>query len=102
MKPTPPSLSEAELDALLAQARAARLDTSRAEYGFETRVLARWRRRSPAAMWGVLSWRLMPVFAAVALVLFFWQEHTMAEMHEVDQVASLENIDTADVGDNLN
>ncbi len=45
-------------------------DTSRAEYGFETRVLARL--REPVAPWFALAWRLLPAFAAVVLVAGAW------------------------------
>jgi hypothetical protein len=102
MNPHSSPLSDSELDALLAEARWARSDTARAEYGFESRLLARLRGLRPESAWGMLSWRMMPVFAAVALILVVWQERTLAEVHDADQVASLENIDTADGGDNLN
>ena len=65
MKTPPLSDDDAALDALFAAARAQRPDTSRAEYGFETRLLARITgRKSPArdgwiefAAW---CWRLVP------------------------------------------
>ncbi|MEI6085435.1 MAG: hypothetical protein WCS70_14205 [Verrucomicrobiota bacterium] len=55
-------------DKLFKAAREAKPDTSRAEYGFETRLLARLRaeRSQP------ISWRLLPVFAAIVLMLGVW------------------------------
>jgi len=55
-------------DKLFKVVREAKPDTSRAEYGFETRLLARLRaeRSQP------IAWRLLPVFAAVVIVLGVW------------------------------
>lgn len=60
-------------DKLFKAARATKPDTSRVEYGFETRLLARLRtERSQPVAWFAWTWKLMPVFAAVVLALGIW------------------------------
>ncbi len=62
--------AEERLDSLFAKARAISPDTSAAEEFFETRLLARLReRRAPWQAWFSWTWRLMPVFAIVVLLL---------------------------------
>jgi hypothetical protein len=61
------------LDNLFKAARAARPDTARVEYGFETRLLARLRaERTQAVPWLAFTWKLMPVFAAIVVALGVW------------------------------
>ena len=61
------------LDKLFNAARAAIRDTSRVEYGFETRLLARLRAEQQQAVpWFAYAWRLLPVFAAIVLALGVW------------------------------
>jgi hypothetical protein len=61
------------LDNLFKAARAAKRDTSRAELGFETRLLARIRaERAQAAPWFAFAWKLLPAFAAIVVVLGVW------------------------------
>ena len=63
----------AKLDELFAAARATKPDTSRAEFGFETRLLARLRSEGTAAAPGLAwVWRLVPVFAAIVVALGVW------------------------------
>jgi hypothetical protein len=58
------------LDGLFAEARASRSDTAAAEEGFEARLLARLdERRSSQRLWFVWSWRFVPLFTAVAIVI---------------------------------
>ncbi|HEY6871833.1 MAG TPA: hypothetical protein VI298_03785 [Geobacteraceae bacterium] len=58
------------LDGLFVAARTMRRDTAVVEERFETRLLARIaERRSSWLLWSVWSWRLVPVFAAVAVVV---------------------------------
>ena len=67
--------SDEQLDKLFAAARAARPDTARMEFGFETRLLARLRAdlgRSAAGAWCAWAWRLLPGFAAVVLAMGVW------------------------------
>jgi hypothetical protein len=60
-------------DKLFAAARVARIDASRIEFGFETRLLARIRAEKQAsAPWFVWAWRLAPVFAAIVVALGLW------------------------------
>ena len=65
---------DAFLDDLLAAAREDRPDTSRAEYGFETRLMARIAapEAAPAGWWFAWTWRLAPFFAVIALSLSAW------------------------------
>ncbi len=63
------------LDALFATARAQRPDTSRAQFGFETRLMARLReRRQPDALslWTLVTWRMVPLCAAAVIALALW------------------------------
>lgn len=64
-------IDNARLDELFAAARRAAPDTSRLEYAFETRLLARLReeRETSVQTW---AWRLCPFFAAVAVALTLW------------------------------
>jgi hypothetical protein len=59
------------LDSLFRAVREDAPDTSRAEYGFETRVMARIRseRRSTWQGW---AWRLCPFFTALAVAVSAW------------------------------
>ena len=58
----------ANLEKLFQAARAMKPDTACAEFGFETRLLARLRAERSRPV----TWRLLPVFAAVVLVLGVW------------------------------
>jgi hypothetical protein len=61
------------LDKLFKAARAARRDTSSAEFGFETRLLARLRaERTQSAPWVAFAWKLVPAFAAIVIALSVW------------------------------
>jgi len=65
-------MNDDALDSLLTQARrAGPRDTSRAQYGFETRLLARLS-PSPFTLW---LWRLAPFFAVLAIGMTWsvWQ-----------------------------
>jgi len=70
-------MNDEQLDNLFQAARADRPDTARAEFSFETRLLARLRaNRQQPAPWYAFTWKLMPAFAAVVLALAAW---TVAE-----------------------
>jgi hypothetical protein len=61
------------LDKLFRAARAVKRDTSRAEFGFETRLLARLRaERAQAAPWFAFAWKLAPAFVAIVIALGIW------------------------------
>jgi len=66
-------MNDDQLNKLFAAARQAPPDTGRAEFGFETRLLARLRAvRQGELPWFVWTWRLAPVFAAVVIALGVW------------------------------
>lgn len=65
-------MNDEQLNNLFARARQASRDTTRAEYGFETRLLARLRDSRPASPWALWTWRLMPFFAAAVIAVGFW------------------------------
>ncbi len=95
--------SDSSLDALFAQARALRPDTGRAEYGFETRLLARLRtERDPSSIWAMVSWRLAPLFAALVIGLTIWQSELVSETNDAETLAQLDNPAASDLWDNAN
>ena len=99
LPPPANSSNDNELDRLFAKARAAdSLDTSRIEYGFETRLLARTRARATFAAW---QWRLLPFFAVItiAAVLSAWdspEDRDLALVAGIDGISS-EWTDLADL-----
>jgi hypothetical protein len=104
-----PSLprSEAELDALFARARTHRADTSAAEFAFETRLLARLRadrvtQVETGSVWALVSWRLIPFFAACVVALTVWHSQIVTETNEAEQKAYVENAETMDSWNSLN
>ena len=88
-EPTP----DPQLDALFALARARRPDTSAAEYAFETRLLARLRAGATRIRleWAMVSWRMIPFFAACVVALTLWQSQIVKETDDAAQAAYLEN-----------
>lgn len=67
-------MNDEQLSRLFAAAREAAPDTARAEFGFETRLLARLRaERGALVPWFVWTWRLAPLFAAIVLALGVWE-----------------------------
>jgi hypothetical protein len=95
--------TDERLDALLAGARAARPDTSRREYGFETRLLARLRaRRESEPHWSALSWRMLPFFAVLVLLLTLWHAEVIADSGETQGMNYIANVDSGDLTGNLN
>ncbi len=96
-------LPDPELDALFALSRHDRPDTSRAEYGFETRLLARLHsRRETGSIWAMVSWRLVPFFAACVVALMLWHAEVVAETNDVEQMVFVENPEPLDAWNNLN
>ena len=87
------------LEPLFARARAARPDTARAEFAFETRLLARLREKAAPARagMGVFAWRLLPFLALVVLGLGVVQVATGSDSQEAEQAASLQNPDAVDL-----
>ena len=79
MNEPPSSMSDDELDQLLADARRLRPATGRQEFAFETRLLARLGDdRESLGRW---SWRLLPWLAALVLALgiFSWSGGAMTD-----------------------
>jgi hypothetical protein len=94
---------DAELDALFARARAQRPDTSRAEYGFETRLLARLRsERNSSSIWAMVSWRLIPFLGAGVVALLVWNAQLSAETDDAVQTAYNENPEAVEIWSHLN
>jgi hypothetical protein len=87
------------LDPLFARARALRPDTARAEFAFETRLLARLRgAQKPAhSGMGLLAWRVVPYLALLVLGLGVAQLETSRESQEAEQAASLQNPEAVDL-----
>jgi hypothetical protein len=92
---------DGQLDALFAQARAHRPDTSKAEYAFETRLLARLRtERETSSVWAMVSWRLIPFFAACVVALTLWQAEVASDTTDAATIAGLTNPVAADLWSN--
>ena len=68
-----------QLDALCRAARADVPDSARAEFGFETRLLARLREERGTSIFS-WAWRLCPFFAALAIAAAFWTRTTNAHV----------------------
>ena len=77
-------------DKLFQAARQERPDTSRVEFAFETRLLARL--RTPAEPWTAWTWRLAPVFAAVVLALGIWNYTVPVPNIETTDEATLASV----------
>jgi hypothetical protein len=89
-------LNDEKLDRLFAAARKAVHYNTNAEYGFETRVMARIRaeekRQIPFFQW---AWRFIPVFASIVIVLGIWVYSTMyTPMADLNTLTSVSNEDT--------
>ena len=63
--------AEEKLNALFAAARADERDTSRVEFGFETRLAARLRDEGGGSL-SAWAWKLCPFFAALTLAAAWW------------------------------
>jgi hypothetical protein len=73
-----PTNPESNLDRLLRAARGEAPDTSRFEFAFETRLLARLRDERSASVF-TWSWKLAPFFAALAIAAGWWSQSTTAQ-----------------------
>ncbi len=94
----PDSPLDVELDRLLGQARAQRVDTSAVEYGFETRLIARLKeKREPSSVWAMISWRMAPIFAVGMMALAIWQMETGVDTSDTTTLASFDNPEAADL-----
>jgi len=89
-------LNDEKLDRLFAAARKAVHYREGIEYGFENRVMARIRaegeRQSSFLLW---SWRFIPVFASVVIVLGIWIYSTRySSTADLTTLTSVGNEDT--------
>jgi len=73
--PTNPDLN---LGRLFRAARGEAPDTSRFEFAFETRLLARLAEERNASIFA-WSWKLAPFFAALAIAAGWWSQSTAAK-----------------------
>jgi hypothetical protein len=75
------------IDRLLKAAREDAPDTSRAEFAFETRLLARLgeERASGLAAW---AWRLAPFFAALVMAASFWEGANTAHLQTTAELVA--------------
>src|SRR5580692_3973459 len=64
------------LETLFSAARAAQPDTSRLEFGFETRFAARLREENHGSL-AAWAWKLCPFFAAIAIAVGWWNYSTL-------------------------
>jgi hypothetical protein len=78
--------ADQKLDLLFAAARAEQPDTSRLEFGFETRLAARLREESGASLFA-WAWRLWPAFAAVTLAASWWSYASLRAEADAEIVA---------------
>ncbi len=82
---TMPTNPDSNLDRLLRAARDETPDTSRFEFAFETRVMARLREERSASVF-TWSWKLAPFFAALAIAAGLWSRTPTAK---ADSLAGL-------------
>jgi hypothetical protein len=99
--------SDPQLDALFAAARNHRPVTARAEYAFETRLLARLRETrsataSSSSAWGLASWRLIPFLGLFVVGLVLWQDQAATVAQDAEQAAYVQNPEAADWGNSFN
>jgi hypothetical protein len=88
------------LEDLFAQARLRQPATDRAQFAFETRLLARIRteKAAPApSVWATASWRMIPFFAVGVLGLSLWQGEVATTAQDAAQAAYVENPDAGDL-----
>jgi hypothetical protein len=91
-------LPESSLDSLFDRARAQRPDTSRTEYAFETRLLSRL--RSARSLDGALanvSWRMLPLFGLVVVILVVLQLQAADATRDAAQTNYMENPEAVDM-----
>ncbi len=75
------SNSDEQMERLFEAARDEQPDTTRDEWGFETRVMARLREeRDLSTSTFAWAWRLCPFFAALALAAGLWSRTTDARV----------------------
>ncbi len=71
--------ADQQLDALVRAARLQTRDTSRSEFAFETRLMARLREERASSI-GAWAWKLAPFCAALAIAAGLWSRTTVARV----------------------
>jgi hypothetical protein len=98
-------MTDLDLNTLFARARENRPDTSKGEYAFETRLLARLRSDPEAdtgSIWAIVSWRAIPFLAAGVVALTIWQSRVVTESDDTAALAGLENPTAVDLWSSFN
>lgn len=85
---------DSSLEALLRAARHEIPETSRLEYGFETRLMARLRDERGTSIFS-WAWRLCPFFAVLAVSAAIWSRSTAARV-ESDATVLAEAVQSTD------
>jgi hypothetical protein len=78
--------ADRKLEMLFAAVRAEPPDTARAEFGFETRLMARLREEAGGSLFA-WAWRLCPIFAVLALAAV-WAVHSSLRVEAAAQFVS--------------
>jgi len=68
------------LDRLFEAARSERVDTSRTEFAFETRLMSRLREERGTSIFA-WAWKLAPFFAAVVVAVGLWNSASAAHLN---------------------
>ena len=68
------------LDRLFEAVRSEAPDTSRVEFAFETRLMARIREEQSSSVF-TWAWKLAPFFAAILVAVGLWNRPTAAELN---------------------
>jgi len=68
------------VDRLFEAARGDAPDTSRAEFAFETRLMARIREEQSSSIFA-WAWKLAPFFAVVLIAVSLWNRPTAAQLN---------------------
>ena len=79
--------SDSNLDRLFRAAAAEPQDTARAEFAFETRLMARLREERSGSVFA-WAWRLAPFFGALAVAAGLWSRSTTAAADSLGSVIS--------------
>lgn len=98
-------MTDPQLNSLFAQARARCADTSKFEYSFETRALARIRaereaREETSSIWAKVSWRMAPIFTAFVIGLAIWQSELSSLTDDALAFNSMEHPEATDFWSN--
>ena len=79
-------MNDDELKNLFAKSRRETHDTSRLQFGFETRLQARLRAEREAPWFGA-AWKLCPYFAAITVAAGLWYGRELSKAPSLEQAA---------------